>query len=161
MAIQPVCSALTALLVVLTAPVFGQQTPATMADPLAALSVPLPPVAKESDATMTCDDLTAEAEALKAEMGKIGQQAVAASSSQAATQQGMAVGAVTAQGVGQFVPMGGLVAQGIAEAQTTQAAGAVARAGDRMQRMQMAYGRLRHVETLRAQRCAAPAEAAR
>jgi hypothetical protein len=68
----------------------------------------------------------------------------------------MAVGAIVAQGAGQVVPMGGLVAQGIAEAQARQAQGAVASAGDRMQRMQMAYARLRHVEALRAQRCAAP-----
>jgi hypothetical protein len=161
-AIQPVRSALAALLAVLAAPALGQQPPtATPADPLAALNAPPPPAAKDSDSAMTCEDLAAEAERLKADMGKIGQEAVAASRSQAATQQGMAVGAVVAQGAGQVVPMGGLVAQGIVEAQQHQAEGAVARSGDRMQRMQTAYGRLRHVEALRAQRCAAPAEGAR
>ena len=68
MPIQPARFALSALLAVLAAPALGQHpSPAPAADPLAALSAPLPPAARESDAAMTCDDLTAEAERLKSE----------------------------------------------------------------------------------------------
>lgn len=101
----------------------------------------------------SCKELAAEATRLKAEMAAIGQQAVAASKGQAATQQGMAIGALTAQGLGSVVPMGGLVAQGIVTAQQHQAQGALAASGDRMQQMQAKYARLQQVEALRAAKC--------
>jgi hypothetical protein len=62
-----------------------------------------PAAARQGDGALTCNNLAAEAE-LKAEMGKIGRESVAASNGQAATQQGMAVGATVAQGVGQALP---------------------------------------------------------
>ncbi|QPQ54213.1 hypothetical protein IC614_07515 [Allosphingosinicella flava] len=155
MAVRSVHIAMAGLSAALAAPALSQGAPAETAipDPLAALMAPPPPAARQGDDTLTCEALAAEAVALKDDMARMGQQTVAAANAQATTQKRIGQGAVAAQALGQVVPMGGVVAQGIAQAGTAQANGAMASASTRMARMQAAYARLRQVETLQGQRC--------
>ena len=104
-------------------------------------------------AAPNCKALEAEAQRLEKEMGEIGRKVAASANSRAAQGRQMAIGSMVAQGVGQFVPMGGLLSQGLSMARQAQAHGAAAAMEDQMARMRTASARLTEVEMLRARHC--------
>lgn len=101
----------------------------------------------------TCKQLAAESARLQAEMGAIGEDVAATANARAARRQGAAATSMIVQGIGQFVPMGGMLGQGIDLAKRADALSASAAMEQKMSRMRTASARLTAVETQRASRC--------
>jgi hypothetical protein len=104
-------------------------------------------------AAPNCKALAAEAARLEAEMGAIGRQVADTANARAARRQGMAAGSMIASGISQFVPMGGLIGQGMAMAQRAEVHGARVQMDEQMSRMRTASARLTEIEMQRARRC--------